>query len=54
MGGKLVNSQICGNETFLKKQWVEEEIKREIKKILRQMKMETKQIKTYRMLQKQF
>lgn len=40
MGGKLVNSQICGNETFLKKQWVEEEIKREIKKILRQMKME--------------
>ena len=42
------------NNLPLNNQWVREEIKREIKNTLRQMKMETQLSKTYGIQQKQF
>ena len=41
------------NNTLLNNQWIKEEIKREIKSFLRQMKMEIQHAKTYGMQQKQ-
>ena len=51
---KPKNPQIYKKNTLLNNQLVKDEIKEEIKNILRQRKMETQHTKIYKMQQKQF